>query len=109
MPDHAADTSHSVGGSDDGARSLATTAPFCTDPGVVLCRHRATLVGTDQPRTGGVTDHSVHRMADDPDNILVLHYFDSLETARAYLSKPELKDAMQQAGMQGEPRIEFYD
>jgi hypothetical protein len=48
-------------------------------------------------------------MADDPNNILVLHYFDSLETARAYLSNPELKGAMQQAGMQGEPRIEFYE
>ena len=60
-------------------------------------------------QSGGVTDHSVHRMADAPNNIMVLHYFDSLETARAYLSNPELKDAMQQAGMQGEPRIEFYD
>jgi hypothetical protein len=39
----------------------------------------------------------------------VLHYFDSLETARAYLSNSKLKDAMQQAGMQGEPRIEFYE
>jgi quinol monooxygenase YgiN len=60
-------------------------------------------------QAGGVIDHSVHRMADDPNNILVLHYFDSLESARAYLNNPGLRDAMQQAGMQGELRIEFYD
>jgi hypothetical protein len=39
----------------------------------------------------------------------VLHYFDSLEAAHAYLSNPGLKDAMEQAGLQGEPRIEFYE
>ncbi|MDQ0690224.1 antibiotic biosynthesis monooxygenase [Arthrobacter sp. W4I7] len=60
-------------------------------------------------QSGGVTDHSVHRMADDPSNVLVLHYFDSLETARAFVNHPGLRDAMQQAGMQGEPRFEFYE
>jgi quinol monooxygenase YgiN len=59
-------------------------------------------------QSGGVTDHSVHRMTDDPNNVLVLHYFDSLKAAQAYMNNPGLKDAMQQAGMQGEPRIEFY-
>jgi quinol monooxygenase YgiN len=59
--------------------------------------------------SGGVTNHSVHRMAEDPNNILVLHSFDSLDAARAYMGNPELKDAMQRAGLQGPPRIEFFE
>jgi heme-degrading monooxygenase HmoA len=59
--------------------------------------------------SGGVTDGSVHRMADDPDNVLVLHYFDSVEKARAFTALPDLKDAMRRAEVQGEPRFEVYD
>ncbi|MCU1567547.1 MAG: hypothetical protein JWQ56_2484, partial [Pseudarthrobacter sp.] len=29
--------------------------------------------------------------------------------ARAFTTLPELKDAMQRAGVQGEPRFEFYE
>jgi heme-degrading monooxygenase HmoA len=59
--------------------------------------------------SGGVTSESVHRMADDPNNVLVLHYFDSVEAARAFTTLPELKEAMQRAEVQGEPRFEFYE
>jgi hypothetical protein len=56
-----------------------------------------------------VTSESVHRMADDPNNVLVLHYFDSVEAARAFPAIPELGQAMQRANVQGEPRFEFYE
>ncbi|MDQ6754825.1 MAG: cyclase [Actinomycetota bacterium] len=59
--------------------------------------------------SGGVTRESVHRMADDPNNVLVLHYFDSVDAARAFFANPELADAMRRGGVQGEPRIEFYE
>jgi len=58
---------------------------------------------------GGVTAQSVHRTAGDPDNVLVIHEFDSVETARAFFADPELHAAMQRGGVKGEPRIEFYD
>jgi uncharacterized protein (DUF1330 family) len=58
---------------------------------------------------GGVTAESVHRMAGDPDNVLVIHEFDSVASAKAFFANPELMGAMQQGGVQGEPRIEFYD
>jgi uncharacterized protein (DUF1330 family) len=58
---------------------------------------------------GGVTAESVHRMAGDPDNVLVIHHFDSVEKARDFFANPELLEAMQRAGVKGEPRIEFYD
>jgi uncharacterized protein (DUF1330 family) len=58
---------------------------------------------------GGVTAESVHRMVGDPDNVLVIHEFDSVETARAFFANPELRAAMQRGGVKGEPRIEFFD
>ena len=58
---------------------------------------------------GGVTAESVHRMAGDPDNVLVIHEFDSMETARSFFATPELKDAMVRGGVKGEPRIEFFE
>jgi heme-degrading monooxygenase HmoA len=64
---------------------------------------------SEMQESGGVTSESVHRLVDDPNNVLVLHYFDSVEKARAFTALPELKDAMQRAGVQGEPRIEFYE
>jgi heme-degrading monooxygenase HmoA len=63
----------------------------------------------DLQSSGGVTQQSVHRMDDDPNTVLVLHYFDSVEAARAFFANPELRDAMQRGGVLGEPRIEFYE
>jgi hypothetical protein len=42
----------------------------------------------DLQTAGGVTQQSFHRKADDPDTVLVLHYFDSLEKARAFFANP---------------------
>lgn len=58
---------------------------------------------------GGVTAASFHRMTDDPANILVLHYFDTVAEAKAFFANPELLAAMGRAGVKDEPRIEFYD
>jgi uncharacterized protein (DUF1330 family) len=63
----------------------------------------------DLQKAGGVVAESVHRMAGDPDNVLVLHEFDTVEQARAFFADPELQEAMQRAGVQGRPRIEFYE
>jgi uncharacterized protein (DUF1330 family) len=58
---------------------------------------------------GGVTSQSVHQMAGDPDNVLVIHEFDSLEIARRFFANPDLRDAMIRGGVKGEPRIEFFE
>jgi uncharacterized protein (DUF1330 family) len=59
--------------------------------------------------TGGVTRQSVHRMAGDPDNVLVIHEFDSLDIARSFFANPDLRDAMIRGSVKGEPRIEFFE
>jgi uncharacterized protein (DUF1330 family) len=56
-----------------------------------------------------VVAESVHRMVGDRDNVMVLHEFDTLDHARAFFADPELRDAMERAGVQGQPRIEFYE
>jgi len=39
----------------------------------------------------GVTGQSVYRVADEPNNVVVIHDFSSLEKARAFAASPELK------------------
>jgi hypothetical protein len=63
----------------------------------------------DVQRTLGVTAESVHQQAGDPNNVLVLHHFATTTQAEAFLTSPELQDAMQRAGVQGHPRIEVYE
>jgi len=53
----------------------------------------------------GVTAQAVYRMADDPNNVVVTHDFASLEKAKAFAASPELKAAMEKAGVAGEPMI----
>ena len=59
-------------------------------------------------KAGGVTRESVHRAKDDPSNLLVVHGFATPADAEAFFASTELRDAMQQAGVQGQPRIEIY-
>lgn len=53
----------------------------------------------------GVRAESVHRHVEDPAMLTVIHDFDSVEDARAFLESDELKDAMGNAGVAGAPDI----
>jgi hypothetical protein len=55
-----------------------------------------------------VTHQSVYRANDDPNNLLVAHGFATTANAETFLAGTELRDAMQQADVQGQPRIEIY-
>lgn len=63
----------------------------------------------DMQKEGGVTQESVHRMADDPNNVLVIHHFDTVDTARAFIARDDLKEALHRGGVQGAPRIELFE
>ena len=62
----------------------------------------------DMQTKGGVIARSVHRSKDDPNLVLVMHEFASVDAATAFLSSGDLKAAMGRAGVQGPPRIEIY-
>lgn len=55
----------------------------------------------------GETYAHVFRNADDPNNIVILTRWDSLDSARRYAHDPRLKEGMQDAGVMGPPEIIF--
>jgi len=62
----------------------------------------------DVQKAGGVTRQSVYRSNDDPNSVLIMHGFATTADAEKFLAGAELRDAMQQAGVQGQPRVEIY-
>lgn len=52
----------------------------------------------------GGTGHSVTRAVDDPNNLVVVNDFATLEGAQAFAQDPSLQEAMQRAGVDSEPQ-----
>jgi heme-degrading monooxygenase HmoA len=64
----------------------------------------------DLQTSGGVTDKAVYRGSEDPNSVLVMHRFGSTDQARAFFENPELRAAMQSAGVDmGTFRLELYE
>ena len=57
----------------------------------------------------GWLGHTILRDAADPNVVTVVNRVSSLEGAKAYGSSPDLRAAMQKAGVQGPPDISFCD
>ena len=55
----------------------------------------------------GVTAKAVYQAADDPNDITVTHDFATVAEAQAFAMSPELKKAMQGAGVVGAPTVWF--
>jgi heme-degrading monooxygenase HmoA len=69
-------------------------------------------IGFDEHGTArkerGSTGATVLRDASDPNEVLVLINWPSLENAHAFANDPSLREAMEKSGVIGAPRIEFY-
>lgn len=64
--------------------------------------------GIDQERRGlGVTDHAVYQALGDPNDVTAWHDFSDRQAAESFASSPQLREAMQRAGVQGHPDIWF--
>lgn len=59
--------------------------------------------------SNGEISDQIYRDASDPNSLTVIFKWDSLENARSYANSPELKAAMQQAGVEGPPNIYFLN
>ena len=68
---------------------------------------RAYAASAPARRRMGVISQSVHRSADDPNELTVTHDFKTVEMARSFASSAELREAMKSAGVTGAPRIWF--
>jgi len=55
----------------------------------------------------GAVGAAAFQLVDDPNDITVWHDFEAAEVARAFVSSDALRDAMQRAGVKGEPEIWF--
>ena len=60
----------------------------------------------DEERRGlGVTGQAVYQSVADPNEVTAWHDFSTPEAAEAFASSPQLRDAMQHAGVQGAPEV----
>lgn len=56
-------------------------------------------------RQHGATGHSVNRAVADPNEIVIVNDFASLDGARAFAQDPSLPAVMQRAGVDGPPQV----
>ena len=59
-------------------------------------------------RNGELSSH-VYRSESDPNDITAIFKWDSLANAHKYAQSPELKAAMEKAGVEGQPSISFLN
>jgi heme-degrading monooxygenase HmoA len=57
--------------------------------------------------SNGEISDQIFRDATDPNMVTVFFKWDSLDNARRYTQSPELKEAMEKAGVEGPPSINF--
>jgi len=56
-------------------------------------------------RQHGATGHSIYREATDPNTVVIVNEFATLEGAKAFAQDPSLPEVMQRAGVDGAPQI----
>ena len=57
----------------------------------------------------GELSDRIYRDASDPNSLTIVFKWDSLATAKNYAQSPELKAAMEKAGVEGPPNISFLN
>lgn len=60
-------------------------------------------------RAAGETDYRVLQSVDDPREVTIFLDWDSLERARRFVGSEDLKQAMQKAGVVGDPDVRFLE
>jgi hypothetical protein len=69
-------------------------------------RWYAVFSGHEAVRRGhGATGHSLTRAVDDPNTIVIVNDFGTLEGARAFSQDPSLAGAMERGGVDGTPQV----
>jgi hypothetical protein len=63
----------------------------------------------DVRRRHGATGHSINREVTDPNSILIVNEFATLEGARAFSQDPSLSKAMERGGVDKAPQVWIVD
>ena len=53
----------------------------------------------------GVITQAVYQSIENPNDVTVMHDFKTTEKAKAFISAPELKSAMDKGGVKGTPQV----
>jgi len=56
-------------------------------------------------RSHGATGHSVTRSIDDPNAVVIVNDFATLDGAKAFAADPSLPEVMHRAGVDGPPQV----
>ncbi len=64
---------------------------------------------TGARKEAGITAAKVHRDHADPNLVTIVMSAPTVDTAKAFAGSPDLKQAMQKAGIDGPPEIRFLD
>jgi hypothetical protein len=60
-------------------------------------------------RKHGATGHSINRAVEDPNTLVIVNDFATIEGARAFTQDPSLPEAMQRGGVDGAPQVWIVD
>ena len=63
----------------------------------------------DLRASNGELSDQIYREASDPNSLTIVFKWDSLANAQKYAQSPELKAAMEKAGVEGPPKIYFLN
>ncbi|MGD8402937.1 MAG: hypothetical protein PVJ21_04715 [Anaerolineales bacterium] len=63
----------------------------------------------DLRKSNGELSDNIYRDASDPNSLTIMFKWDSLEKAQKYAQSSELKAAMQEAGVDGPPKVFFLN
>ncbi len=63
----------------------------------------------DFRKSSGEKSYRILRPADDPNDLTLVFEWSSVKSAETFLASPELKSAMQRAGVAEEPKIKYFD
>ena len=63
----------------------------------------------DLRAANGELSDKIYRDASDPNKLTLIFKWDSLSNAQKYANSPELKAAMEKAGVEGPPNINFLN
>ena len=64
---------------------------------------------SDLRKSSGEKSYQILRQENGSNSLVALFEWDSLDNARKYATSPELKEAMQRAGVTGPPEISFLE
>jgi quinol monooxygenase YgiN len=65
--------------------------------------------GVSLRKSNGELSHQIFQDASDPNKVVAIYHWDSLANSQKFAQSPELKAAMEKAGVQGPPMVSFLN